>query len=212
MIPKIWRPILSSKQKLFSSTAWKVLRGVNWALWQFLFFHGQWRHSRAPPPPRQALKIQHYLHSAPPLAPPFSQPTVLDVPRFSLQTSHERCSIFILRIPHFPDKLFTINHFQCHFFHFISHSWTDDVYWMCLFVVVVAFFDYYLNNQLLPTQVVLAHELSFRLPVYGFKGTHESSHHHHLSGYAGICIGDPESGELTISEMSPEEIRAELKR
>lgn len=24
--------------------------------------------------------------------------------------------------PHFPDKLFTINHFQCHFFHFISHS------------------------------------------------------------------------------------------
>lgn len=83
---------------------------------------------------------------------------------------------------------------------------------MCLFVVVVAFFDYYLNNQLLPTQVVLAHELSFRLPVYGFKGTHESSHHHHLSGYAGICIGDPESGELTISEMSPEEIRAELKR
>lgn len=61
--------------------------------------------------------------------------------------------------------------------------------------------------------MVLAHELSFRLPVYGFKGAHESSHHHHgLSGYAGICIGDPETGDLTISEMSPEEIRAELKR
>jgi hypothetical protein len=60
--------------------------------------------------------------------------------------------------------------------------------------------------------MVLAHELSFRLPVYGFKA-HESSHHHHgLSGYAGICIGDPETGDLTISEMSPEEIRAELKR
>lgn len=61
--------------------------------------------------------------------------------------------------------------------------------------------------------MVLAHELSFRLPVYGFKGAHENSHHHHgLSGYAGICIGDPEAGDLTISEMSPEEIRAELKR
>jgi len=55
-------------------------------------------------------------------------------------------------------------------------------------------------------------DVSFRFPVYGFKGATESSHHHGLSGYAGICIGDPEIGDLTISEMSPEEIRAELKR
>ncbi|XP_062127707.1 metabotropic glycine receptor isoform X3 [Drosophila sulfurigaster albostrigata] len=31
-------------------------------------------------------------------------------------------------------------------------------------------------------------------------------------GYAGLCLGDPDIGELTISEMSPEDIRAELKR
>jgi hypothetical protein len=60
----------------------------------------------------------------------------------------------------------------------------------------------------------LGHEVSFRLPVYGFKGGHDGSHHGGgaLSGYAGICIGDPEVGDMTISEMSPEEIRAELKR
>jgi hypothetical protein len=55
-------------------------------------------------------------------------------------------------------------------------------------------------------------DVSFRFPVYGFKGANETAHHHGLSGYAGICIGDPELGDLTISEMSPEEIRAELKR
>ncbi|KAG5676872.1 hypothetical protein PVAND_006678 [Polypedilum vanderplanki] len=44
------------------------------------------------------------------------------------------------------------------------------------------------------------------------QGANESSNHHGLSGYAGICIGDPEIGDLTISEMSPEEIRSELKR
>lgn len=43
-----------------------------------------------------------------------------------------------------------------------------------------------------------------------FKGSHETSHHG--GGYAGICLGDPDIGELTISEMSPEDIRAELKR
>ncbi|XP_067624423.1 uncharacterized protein smog isoform X2 [Eurosta solidaginis] len=31
-------------------------------------------------------------------------------------------------------------------------------------------------------------------------------------GYAGLCLGDPDIGELTIAEMSPEDIRAELKR
>lgn len=57
----------------------------------------------------------------------------------------------------------------------------------------------------------LAHDLSCRLPVVdAFKGTHESAHHG--GGYAGICLGDPDAGELTISEMSPEDIRAELKR
>lgn len=40
----------------------------------------------------------------------------------------------------------------------------------------------------------------------------ESSHHVGQSGYAGIFVGDPEVADLTISEMSPEEIRAELKR
>lgn len=56
----------------------------------------------------------------------------------------------------------------------------------------------------------LAHDLSCRLPVDAFKGTHDASHHG--TGYAGICLGDPDIGELTISEMSPEDIRAELKR
>lgn len=57
----------------------------------------------------------------------------------------------------------------------------------------------------------LAHDLSCRLPVVdAFKGSHESTHHG--GGYAGICLGDPDIGELTISEMSPDDIRAELKR
>ncbi|XP_039429326.1 probable G-protein coupled receptor 158 isoform X2 [Culex pipiens pallens] len=59
----------------------------------------------------------------------------------------------------------------------------------------------------------LAHEVSFRLPVDAFKGGHDSSHHGGVLGtYAGICVGDPEVGDVTISEMSPEDIRAELKR
>nr|XP_029714489.1 probable G-protein coupled receptor 158 [Aedes albopictus] len=59
----------------------------------------------------------------------------------------------------------------------------------------------------------LAHEVSFRLPVDAFKGAHDSSHHGGgLGTYAGICVGDPEVGDVTISEMSPEDIRAELKR
>ena len=48
-----------------------------------------------------------------------------------------------------------------------------------------------------------------------FKGSHDIAHHGvgGLSAYAGICIGgDPEVGDMTISEMSPEDIRAELKR
>lgn len=35
---------------------------------------------------------------------------------------------------------------------------------------------------------------------------------HRGGTYAGIYLGDPDIGELTISEMSPEDIRAELKR
>ncbi|XP_055548167.1 probable G-protein coupled receptor 158 isoform X2 [Wyeomyia smithii] len=59
----------------------------------------------------------------------------------------------------------------------------------------------------------LAHDVSFRLPVDAFKGAHDSSHHGGgLGTYAGICVGDPEVGDVTISEMSPEDIRAELKR
>uniref|UniRef100_A0A8W7PC74 G-protein coupled receptors family 3 profile domain-containing protein n=1 Tax=Anopheles coluzzii TaxID=1518534 RepID=A0A8W7PC74_ANOCL len=66
-----------------------------------------------------------------------------------------------------------------------------------------------------PTGMVrsLAHDVSFRLPVDAFKGAHESTHHGGALGtYAGICMGDPEVGDVTISEMSPEDIRAELKR
>ncbi|XP_049530450.1 probable G-protein coupled receptor 158 isoform X3 [Anopheles darlingi] len=45
------------------------------------------------------------------------------------------------------------------------------------------------------------------------QGAHESTHHGGALGtYAGICMGDPEVGDVTISEMSPEDIRAELKR
>lgn len=47
-----------------------------------------------------------------------------------------------------------------------------------------------------------------------FKG-HDGGHHSgagNLGAYANICLGDPEIGELTIAEMSPEDIRAELKR
>lgn len=43
-----------------------------------------------------------------------------------------------------------------------------------------------------------------------FKGTHESSHHG--GAYAGIYLADPDIGDLTLAEMSPEDIRAELKR
>lgn len=43
-----------------------------------------------------------------------------------------------------------------------------------------------------------------------WQGAHDSSHHG--GAYAGIYLGDPDIGELTISEMSPEDIRAELKR
>ncbi|XP_055850165.1 probable G-protein coupled receptor 158 isoform X2 [Episyrphus balteatus] len=57
----------------------------------------------------------------------------------------------------------------------------------------------------------LAHDLSLRLPVDAFKGSHDTGHHLG-GGYAGLCLGDPDIGELTISEMSPEDIRAELKR
>lgn len=55
---------------------------------------------------------------------------------------------------------------------------------------------------------------SISLPIQG----HQSVSGHHSSGvgnlgtYANICMGDPELGDLTIAEMSPEDIRAELKR
>lgn len=44
-----------------------------------------------------------------------------------------------------------------------------------------------------------------------FKGSHDVGQRLG-GGYAGLCLGDPDIGELTISEMSPEDIRAELKR
>lgn len=44
-----------------------------------------------------------------------------------------------------------------------------------------------------------------------FKGSHDAGQRLG-GGYAGLCLGDPDIGELTISEMSPEDIRAELKR
>lgn len=52
--------------------------------------------------------------------------------------------------------------------------------------------------------------------IFGFQlnsvqqGPSDSTHHG--GGYAGIYLGDPDIGELTISEMSPADIRAELKR
>lgn len=51
-----------------------------------------------------------------------------------------------------------------------------------------------------------------RLPVDAFKGTSHDAGQRLGGGYAGLCLGDPDIGELTISEMSPEDIRAELKR
>ncbi|CRL00772.1 CLUMA_CG014026, isoform B [Clunio marinus] len=70
----------------------------------------------------------------------------------------------------------------------------------------------FIRSQLTNTVTVI---LIFMPKIYyqHRQGAHESSHHHHgLSGYAGICFGDPEAGDLTISEMSPEEVRSELKR
>lgn len=58
----------------------------------------------------------------------------------------------------------------------------------------------------------LAYDLSMRLPVDAFKGTSHDAGTRLGGGYAGLCLGDPDIGELTISEMSPEDIRAELKR
>lgn len=57
----------------------------------------------------------------------------------------------------------------------------------------------------------LTHELSYRLPMDAFKGSHDASRHGG-GACAGICLGDPDIGDLTISEMSSEDIRAELKR
>lgn len=51
--------------------------------------------------------------------------------------------------------------------------------------------------------------LSIRLPVDAFK---VNDPQRLGGGYAGLCLGDPDIGELTIAEMSPEDIRAELKR
>uniref|UniRef100_A0A1B0C9Q1 Putative g-protein coupled receptor 158 isoform x3 n=1 Tax=Lutzomyia longipalpis TaxID=7200 RepID=A0A1B0C9Q1_LUTLO len=61
----------------------------------------------------------------------------------------------------------------------------------------------------------LTQELSCRLPVDAFKGSHDVSHHGGGSavGGGGACIlGDPDIGDLSLSEMNPEDIRAELKR
>lgn len=84
----------------------------------------------------------------------------------------------------------------------------------CFFVLFVCLLLCLVASGSASTQVrSLAHEVSFRLPVDAFKGGHDSSHHGGVLGtYAGICVGDPEVGDVTISEMSPEDIRAELKR
>lgn len=59
----------------------------------------------------------------------------------------------------------------------------------------------------------LAQDLSCRLPVDAFKGSHDGHHGGGgLGGCTAICLGDPDIGDLTISEMNPEDIRAELKR
>ncbi|XP_053961780.1 uncharacterized protein LOC128865430 isoform X1 [Anastrepha ludens] len=58
-------------------------------------------------------------------------------------------------------------------------------------------------------QVPLPMNLSIRLPVDAFK---VNDPQRLGGGYAGLCLGDPDIGELTIAEMSPEDIRAELKR
>ncbi|XP_055709770.1 probable G-protein coupled receptor 158 isoform X3 [Phlebotomus papatasi] len=62
----------------------------------------------------------------------------------------------------------------------------------------------------------LTQELSCRLPVDAFKGSHDASHHGVAGsgvGGGGTCIlGDPDIGDLSLSEMNPEDIRAELKR
>lgn len=42
-----------------------------------------------------------------------------------------------------------------------------------------------------------------------FEASMHNHHHHGIGRYAG---DDPEIGDFTISEMSPEEIRTELKR
>lgn len=83
--------------------------------------------------------------------------------------------------------------------------------WLLLFVCFgIWCFGCFVHQNSLQVRS-LAHDLSCRLPVLdAFKGSHETSHHG--GGYAGICLGDPDIGELTISEMSPEDIRAELKR
>jgi hypothetical protein len=82
----------------------------------------------------------------------------------------------------------------------------------CCFLSFLLFFLCCIKNSL---QVLsFAHDLSIRLPdKLAFKGSNETSHHQGATGvYAGLCVGDPELGDLTISEMSPEDIRAELKR
>lgn len=105
-------------------------------------------------------------------------------------------------------KAFSFSHSLLHTFHlsfflFLSRSY---LFFLLLFPIEL----YMIFKKLLPSNQM---DHSFRFPVYGFKGASDGiAHHHGLSGYAGICIGDPELGDLTISEMSPEEIRAELKR
>lgn len=70
------------------------------------------------------------------------------------------------------------------------------VFWQCLL-------------QIHSLQVPLPMNLSIRLPVDAFK---VNDPQRLGGGYAGLCLGDPDIGELTIAEMSPEDIRAELKR
>lgn len=85
---------------------------------------------------------------------------------------------------------------------FLSELFTVDVCW-CLH-----------QNSLQVRS--LTQELSCRLPVDAFKGSHDASHHGVAGsgvGGGGTCIlGDPDIGDLSLSEMNPEDIRAELKR
>lgn len=105
---------------------------------------------------------------------------------------------------------FNYYNFSYSFFRFFFTIYYCECGCCYLFVFGIWCFGCFVHQNSLQVRS-LAHDLSCRLPVLdALKGSHETSHHG--GGYAGICLGDPDIGELTISEMSPEDIRAELKR